>query len=236
MLLLNLLPVCCTSTLTATRLTLVIFFFIGIIGVISNPMRGMWLSLSRTSHKVAIEPLRAVRLSQGKQDAESANAEERQRVLNVFKLASRKDIAKARRKTMEERAQNVLTNGGVGTLIIDEKEEKDNDVLDIPPSFSPPQSPTSANQEEVTLPTAMEVDEEETRFQKDLETAIEASTQESQGEIGTPHAEGENERFERETKMAMELSLKEEGEFERGSMQVAEWTESKVGALQSPRS
>ena len=70
-------------------------------------------------------------------------------------------------------------------------------------------------------PTTMEVDDEEIRFQKDLEEAISASTRESQGATRGPGPEDEDERFERETKAVLELSLREEEMFERGSMEVA---------------
>jgi hypothetical protein len=182
-------------------------FLIGIIGFVSSPMRGAWLSLSRTGHKVVTEPLRFVRLAQGKQDAEIASTGERQKVIDAFKLASRKDVEKARRKTMEERVQSVLRNGGAGTLMTEKKDDKENEVLDISPA-PPPSGSTSANQQEVMSPTTMEVDEEETRFQKDLEEAIAVSTRESQDAKRAPNADDEDERFERETKMAMEFSLK----------------------------
>jgi len=197
------------------------FLLLGIIGVVSSPMRGAWLSLSRTSSKVATEPFRAVRLTQGKQDAENASTGERKRVIDAFKLASRKDIEKARRKTMEERMQSVLTDGGAGTLMVEKNEDKENDGPAIPPPLPPRRSPMSADQEEAMSPTTMEVDDEETRFQKDLEEAIAASTREGTAAKGAPGPEAEDERLERETKMAMELSLKEEEEFERGLMEVA---------------
>jgi len=181
----------------------------GIIGAVSSPMRGAWLSLSRIGPKVATEPFRAVRLTQGKQDAENASTGERKRVIDAFNLASRKDIEKARRKTMEERMQSVLADGGAGMLMVDKREDKENDGPAIPPPLSSRWSPTSANQEEVMSPTTMEVDDEETRFQKDLEEAIEASARESPGAKRAPGLEGEGERFERETKIATELSLKE---------------------------
>ena len=170
---------------------------------------------------MAVEPFRAARLTQGKQDVGNASTGERKRVIDAFKFASRKDMEKARRKTMEERVQNVLTNGGTGTLMVETKEDEENDGLAIPPQLPSRQGPTSAYQEEVMSPTTMEIDDEESRLQTDLEEAIAASTRESQGTKRDPGPEREDERFERETKLAMELSLKDEEEFERGWMEAA---------------
>ncbi len=192
-------------------------------------MRGAWLSLSQKSHKVAIGPLRAVRLAQGKQDAEIASTGDRQRVIETFKLAMRKDVEKARRKTMEERVKSVVRDGGAGTLLTETKEGKENDAADISLLGS-----TSENQPELMSPYAIEVDEQEARFQKDLEEAIVASTRESQDAKRAPNVEAEEERVERETKMAMALSLKEEDEFERGLMQDADFT-GEVDALPRPK-
>lgn len=197
-------------------LTRQILLLIGIIGLVSSPMRGAWLSLTRTGHKAVTEPLRAARLAQGKQDAEFASTGERQNVINMFKLATREDVGKARLKTMEERVQTVLRDGGAGTLMTEKQEDKENDAPDI--YLAPPRASMSENQQEVISTTAMDVGEEEARFQKDLEEAIAASTQVSPDAERAPNAEDE-ERFEREMKMAMELSLKEDEEFERGLMQ-----------------
>lgn len=177
-------------------------------------MRGAWLSLSQKSHKVAIGPLRAVRLAQGIQDAEFASTGDRQKVIETFKLAMRKDVEKARRKTMEERLKSVVRDGGAGALLTEKKEGKENDAGDISLSDS-----TSENQQEFLSPHAIEVGEQEARFQKDLEEAIAASTRESQDAKRAPDVEAEEERVERETKIAMALSLKEGDEFERGLMQ-----------------
>ena len=200
------------------------FLLIGIIGFVSSPMRGAWLSLSQTSHKVATGPLRAVRLAQGIQESEIASTAERQKVLDTFKLARRNDVEKARRKTMEERLQNVVRYGGAGTLMTEKKEGKEEDAADISLLDS-----TSANQQGFLSPNAMEVDEAEARFQKDLEEAIAASTREGQDAKRAPSAEDEEERVERETKIAMELSLKEGEEVERGLMQAADCTETVEG-------
>jgi hypothetical protein len=51
-----------------------------------------------------------------------------------------------------------------------------------------------------------------------------------------PGAEGENQRLERESKLAVELSLKEEEEVERGLMQAVEWSEKEVDPLPPPKS
>jgi len=209
------------------------FSLIGIIGLVSSPLRGAWLSLSRTGHKVVAEPLRAVRLAQGKQGAEIAGTRERQKVIDAFTLASRTDAEKARRRMMEDRVQSMLRDGGAGTLMTEKKEEKENKIRNISPA-PPPWGSMSANRQEVMLGTAMGVDEEETRFQKDLEEAIAASTRESQDPERLPNTEDEDERFERETKMATELSLKKKEEFERGLMQ-AEWNEREVEALPLPK-
>lgn len=184
-------------------------------------MRGAWLSLSRIGPKVATEPFRAARLTQGKQDAENVSTGERKRVIDAFKLAGQKDVEKARRKTMEERVQSVLANGGAGTLMVDKLEDKEDNGPSIPPPLPSRRRPTSANQEELMSPTTMEVDDEENRFQKDLEEAIAASTRESQGATRGPGPEDEDERFERETKAILELSLKKEEMFERGLMEAA---------------
>jgi len=191
-------------------------------------MRGAWLSLTRTGHKEVTEPLRAVRLAQGKQDADFASTGERQKVIDAFKLATRKDVEKARRMTMEERVKDVLRDGGAGTLMTEKKEGKENDAPDI--FLLPPLASTSTNQQELMSPTTMEDSEDDTRLQKDLEKAIAASTRESQDAKRAPNAEDE-ERFEREMKMAMEMSLKGDEEFERGLMQGAECTD----ALPQPK-
>ena len=200
-------------------LTRQIHLLIGIIGLISSPMRGAWLSLTRIGHKAVTEPLRAARLAQGKQDTEFANTGDRQKVIDMFKLATREDVGKARLKTMEERVKTVLRDGGAGTLMTEKQEDKENDAPEI--SLAPPRASTSESQQEVISTTAMDVGEEEARFQKDLEEAIAASTQESPDAKRPPNAEDE-EQFEREMKMAMEFSLKEEEEVERGLMQGAE--------------
>lgn len=191
-------------------------------------MRGAWLSLSQTSHKVATGPLRTVRLAQGKQESEFASTGERQKVLDTFKLAMRNDVEKARLKTMEERVQSVVRYGGAGTLMAEKKEGKENDAADISLLGS-----TSANQQESLSPDDMEVNEAEARFQKDLEEAIAASTREGQGAKRAPSVPDE-ERVERETKIAMELSLKEGEEVERGLMQAADCTE-RVEGLPRPK-
>ena len=191
-------------------------------------MRGAWLSLSQTSHKVATGPLRTVRLAQGKQESEFASTGERQKVLDTFKLAMRNDVEKARLKTMEERVQNVVRYGGAGTLMAEKKEGKENDAADISLSGS-----TSASQQESLSPDDMEVNEAETRFQKDLEEAIAASTREGQDAKRAPSVADE-EQVERETKIAMELSLKEGEEVERGLMQAADCTE-RVEGLPRPK-
>ena len=98
--------------------------------------------------------------------------------------------------------------------MVEKTEDKENDGPAIPPPLPSQQSPASANQEELMSPTTIEVDDEETRFQRDLEEAIAASTRESQGAERSPGPEGGDERFERETNMAMELSLKEGEVFE----------------------
>lgn len=191
-------------------------------------MRGAWLSLSQTSHKVATGPLRVVRLAQGKQESEIASTGERQRVIGTFKLAMRNDVEKARRKTMEERIQSVVRYGGAGTLMTEKKGGKEKDAADISLLGS-----TSTNQQELPSPNAMEVDEAEARFQKDLEEAIAASTREGQDAKRAPSVEDE-ERVERETKMAMELSLEEGEDVERGLMQAADCTE-RVEGLPRPK-
>ena len=137
---------------------------------------------------------------------------------------------------MEALVQSVLTDGGAGTLIVEKKEGKETDASDVPSSSHLLPIPTSANQQEVVSPTAIEDDEEETRFQKDLEEAIAASTRESLNARPTPGAEGEDERFERDTKMMIELSLKEEEEVEQGLMQAAKQSEREVDALAPPKS
>jgi hypothetical protein len=230
--LLNLLPVCHTLSLTATYLTGRIFFLIGIVGVVSNPMRGAWLSLIRMGARVVTGPFRAIRLAQGKQEVESACEGESQTVIDAFKLANRKDMEKARRKTMEERFQSVLTYGGAGTLLVEKKEEG---APDVPPPPPPQQSGTSTDQQDVMSPVTMGVDEEEKRFQKDLEEAIAASTRESEGAKGALNADGGDEQFERAMKMAMELSQEGE-EFERGLMQEAGQTGGQVDALPTSKS
>ena len=191
-------------------------------------MRGAWLSLSQTSHKVATGPLRTVRLAQGKQESEFASTGERQKVLDTFKLAMRNDVEKARLKTMEERVQSVVRYGGAGTLMTEKKEGKENDAADISLSGS-----TSASQQESLSPDDMEVNEAEARFQKDLEEAIAASTREGQDAKRAPSVADE-EQVERETKIAMELSLKEGEEVERGLMQAADCTE-RVEGLPRPK-
>jgi len=136
---------------------------------------------------------------------------------------------------MEERVQNVLTNGGAGTLMVERVEDKENNVPAVPPPLPSRRSPTSADREESTSPTTIEVDDEETRFQKYLEEAIAASTRESQVATRGPGSEGEDEQFERETKAVMELSLKEEEAFERGLMEAA-LGEERVDSLPSSKS
>jgi hypothetical protein len=204
-------------------LTRQILLLIGIVGLVSSPMRGAWLSLSRTGRKVVTEPLRTVRRAQGKQEAEIASAGEKEKVIDTFKLATRKDVAKARRMTMEERLKDVLRDGGAGTLTTEKKEGKENDVPNI--SLASPLASTFADEQELMSPIGMEVDEEEARLEKELEQAIAASAKRAL------NAEDEEERFERESKMAMELSLKEEEDFERGLVQVAECT----AALPQPK-
>jgi hypothetical protein len=56
----------------------------------------------------------------------------------------------------------------------------------------------------------------------------------SHANMRAPGAEGENQRLERESKLAVGLSLKEEEEVERGLMQAAEWSEREVDALPPP--
>ena len=192
-------------------------------------MRGAWLSLSQKSHKVAIGPLRAVRLAQGIQDAETASTGDKQKVIETFKLAMRKDVEKARRKTMEERLKSVVRDGGAGALLTEKKEGKENDAADISLWGSTPE-----NQQEFLSPHAIEVGEQEARFQKDLEEAIAASTRESQDAKRGPNVEAEEERVERETKIAMALSLKGGDEFERGLMQDEDYT-GEVDALPRPK-
>ena len=173
-----------------------------------------------------------IRIDQGKNAVASSNVslEDRERVIAAFKKAREPANEKDRRRTMEERIQSVITQGGAGTVTIDEAG---------PSSPHDSKAPSNTHKgAEKLIPDATEVvtsppdwgEAEETAFEKQLEEAKAASLAQAQSnaERGQPSTEDPkvDEEFEKELRLAMELSLAEQRGYERGLLQAAaKWRE-----------
>ncbi|KAG8797604.1 hypothetical protein FRC16_008719, partial [Serendipita sp. 398] len=93
----------------------------GIVGAIAHPITGAWMSVRKLGGARAAEVrVHQIRIEQGKDAVASADVslEDKERVIEAFRRASRPDNEKDRRKTMEERIQSVMEQGGAGTVTL----------------------------------------------------------------------------------------------------------------------
>lgn len=169
--------------------------------------------------------------------------EDRERVIEAFKKAMQPENEKERRKTMEERIQAIITQGGAGTLTVDDQDDhgsgqgsinSDNNTTNINANTNL-NGATLLGKEEgaqtVMSPPAWGEDDE-ADFQRRLEEAKEASLRDGaaakNGERGEKDGgeEADTKAFEEELRKAMELSLAEQKAFEKQVLEAAaQWRE-----------
>lgn len=216
----------------------------GIVGVIAHPIAGGWMQLRRMGGaRQAEQSVHQIRVEQGKIAVASADVslEDRERVIAAFKKAREPENEKDRRRTMEERIQSVITQGGAGTLTIDESQ------LDL--GSHNKQAGSSATQVPLDdrkvdgklIPDAPEAiasppdwgEAEEAAFEQQLEAAKAASIAQAQQDSSRPNSLSDDQKaekeFEKQLRMAMELSLAEQRGYERGLLQAAaKWRDGDV--------
>ena len=180
-----------------------------------------------------------IRIEQGKRAVSSSNVslEDRARVLAAFKRARQPENEKARRRAMEERIQSVINQGGAGTVTTNESQlSSESRDMEAGPSVAPAAQASSQKQdgkakvildapdETVLLPEWGEA--EEAAFEKQLKDAKAASIAQSHDNTTGEQSDPVDEEFERELRMATEISLAEQRGFERGLLQAAaKWRE-----------
>jgi sterol 3beta-glucosyltransferase len=184
----------------------------------------------------AEQQVHQIRIEQGKHAVSSPNVslEDRARVVAAFKRACLPENEKDRRRSMEERIQSVINQGGAGTVTIDESQDG-SEARDVEagPSAARAWSQKRDGGANAT-PDAPDVivlplewgEAEEAAFEKRLEDAKAASIAQSRGNIAGEQSNLVNEEFEKELRTAMEISLAEQRGFERGLLQAAaKWRE-----------
>ncbi|CAG8556610.1 15952_t:CDS:10, partial [Acaulospora colombiana] len=170
-----------------------------IVGAIAHPVTGAWMSMKKLGGMRAAEHrVHQIRIQQGREAIVSSDLslDDRQRVIEAFKKACLAENEKNRRKTMEERIQEAIAQGGAGTMTVDDSKqtipaanpvERGATATTAAPNQAPalPPRPTEAKLEiplSKLAPDAAEVsspaewgEAEEAEFQRQLEAAKAAS-------------------------------------------------------------
>jgi sterol 3beta-glucosyltransferase len=213
----------------------------GIVGVVAHPLTGGLMQVRRSigGAQQAERRVHQIRIEQGRQAVSSSNVslEDRARVVAAFQRAQQPENEKARRRTMEERIQSVINQGGAGTVTTTESQvgSEARDVEAGPSGAFAVQASSQkqdrkANttldaQDPIVLPPEWG-EAEEAAFEKRLEDAKAASIMQSHGNTTGEQSNPVGEEFERELRMATEISLAEQRGFERGLLQAtAKWRE-----------
>ncbi|PVF99015.1 hypothetical protein CPB86DRAFT_704131 [Serendipita vermifera] len=185
-----------------------------------------------------------IRVQQGREAVASSDVslDDRQRVIDAFQKACLAENEKDRRRTIEQRIQEAIAQGGAGTTSVDDSMQNKPNAIpveggattttaapnpDQPPAL-PPRSQVKAAPSKLA-PDAAEVmspvewgEAEEAEFRRQLEVAKAASEPGHQGKGN----EQSDEEFERGLRIAMEASLAEQRALERDLLKAAaQWRE-----------
>jgi sterol 3beta-glucosyltransferase len=209
----------------------------GIVGVVAHPLTGGLMEVRRSigGAQQAEKRVHQIRIEQGRQVISSSNVslEDRARVVAAFKRAQRPENEKTRRRTMEERIQSVINQGGAGTVTTAES-QVGSEARDVEAGPSSAFAAQASSQEAKTTLDAQDAivlppewgEAEEAAFEKRLEDAKAASIMQSHGNTTGEQSNPVDEEFERELRMATEISLAEQRGFEQGLLQAtAKWRE-----------
>jgi sterol 3beta-glucosyltransferase len=143
----------------------------GGLGLVAHPARGAWKSLQRQFNYKPTEPQRNTRVSNGVQTVKLSSSEQRQKVLEGFRVA-KANVAE-RKKQMEKEGRRIL------------KETKGLEPVD-PEARTPVASSSAAEanagsaRSSVSQPEVTPIDEDAT-FLRDIDLAKRLSLAEQQG-------------------------------------------------------
>lgn len=176
--------------------------------------------------------IRQQRIDQGKRDVRLSISDDRKRVILAFKKACEKGEEKERRKTMEEQIKSYMENRP-GTITSDANASTiEKSIVQVP--LLGPSGNSTPGKDTSSVSRDSPVDREEMEFQRRLEEAKAISLQSNHGtkdvSQSEPNAQQDpshlDEEYDKELRMAIEISLAEQRAYERGFLQAAaKWKE-----------
>ncbi|QRW26844.1 glycosyltransferase family 1 protein [Rhizoctonia solani] len=168
----------------------------GIMGMISNPIEGVWKSGQKRWAKQQDSQQLAIRVERGKRAYEASTEEERQDVIDAFKRLTKRNVTLDRKKTMEAEAKEMLqTDASRKLTLADDQDASDEEMSPSDDSKSVLRPVRSASPDRFAhsevekaapppppkRPPQQNTQDEEAAFQRDLDLALRLSLAEQQG-------------------------------------------------------